>query len=61
MIQMQFEAILEAICGTPIGRIKPIEVTGVSIDSRTLQTGDIFFAIKGPHFDGHDFVSQAID
>ena len=61
MIQMPFEAILEAICGTPIGRIKPIEVTGVSIDSRTLQTGDIFFAIKGPHFDGHDFVSQAID
>lgn len=61
MIQMQLEAILETVCGTPIGRIEPVGVSGVSVDSRTLQTGDIFFAIKGPHFDGHDFVSQAID
>lgn len=32
---------------------------GVSIDSRTLQAGDIFFAIKGENFDGHDFISAA--
>ena len=32
---------------------------GVSIDSRTISEGDIFFAIKGEKFDGHDFIEQA--
>ena len=31
-----------------------------SIDTRTLQPGDIFIPIKGPHFDGHDFIHEAI-
>ena len=31
-----------------------------SIDTRTLQPGDIFIPIKGPHFDGHDFIEEAI-
>lgn len=35
-------------------------VTGVSIDSRTLEAGDLFVAIKGPNADGHDFVDAAI-
>lgn len=35
-------------------------VTGFSIDSRTLQPGDVFFAIRGERFDGHDFVDQAL-
>jgi UDP-N-acetylmuramoyl-tripeptide--D-alanyl-D-alanine ligase len=34
-------------------------VTGVSIDTRTLQAGDLFFAIKGDTHDGHDFVARA--
>lgn len=33
----------------------------VSTDTRTLQAGDIFFAIKGEQFDGHDFVEQALE
>lgn len=33
---------------------------GVSIDSRTIQEGDIFFAIKGENFDGHDFIPAAV-
>jgi UDP-N-acetylmuramoyl-tripeptide--D-alanyl-D-alanine ligase len=36
----------------------PIE--GVSIDSRTLQAGDLFVAIRGERFDGHRFVSDAL-
>ena len=32
---------------------------GYSIDSRTLTAGQLFFAIRGPRFDGHQFVSQA--
>ncbi len=34
--------------------------TGYSIDSRTLQHGDLFFAVKGERTDGHDYVEQAL-
>nr|MDT0252994.1 UDP-N-acetylmuramoyl-tripeptide--D-alanyl-D-alanine ligase [Endozoicomonas sp.] len=34
-------------------------VTGVSIDTRTLKHGDLFIAIKGPRFDGHEYLKQA--
>jgi UDP-N-acetylmuramoyl-tripeptide--D-alanyl-D-alanine ligase len=37
-----------------------ISFTGVSLDTRTLMAKNLFFAIKGPHFDGHDFASQAM-
>ena len=33
--------------------------SGVSIDSRTLEVGDLFVALHGPNYDGHDFVSDA--
>jgi UDP-N-acetylmuramoyl-tripeptide--D-alanyl-D-alanine ligase len=32
---------------------------GVSIDTRTLAPGDLFIALNGPNFDGHDFVADA--
>jgi UDP-N-acetylmuramoyl-tripeptide--D-alanyl-D-alanine ligase len=35
-------------------------VTGYSIDSRTLQVGDLFFAIHGERFDGHAFVAEVL-
>ena len=38
----------------------PEAVDGVSIDTRTLQPGDLFFAIKGDARDGHDFVPAAL-
>src|SRR5437879_4904541 len=31
-----------------------------SIDSRTIQPGELFFAVKGERLDGHDFVEQAL-
>src|SRR5690348_13194631 len=35
--------------------------TGYSIDSRTIQPGELFFAVKGEKMDGHDFVPQALE
>lgn len=35
--------------------------SGVSIDSRTIEQGDLFIAIVGPHSDGHDYVGAALD
>lgn len=36
------------------------EITSVSSDTRTLQAGCLFVALKGERFDGHDFVENAI-
>src|SRR5215471_15786834 len=38
-----------------------VRVKGYSIDTRTLKPGELFFAIKGPRFDGHEFVHQALN
>src|ERR1700676_3790587 len=35
-------------------------VAGVSIDSRTLRAGELFFAIHGPRHDGHDHAASAL-
>ena len=35
--------------------------TGVSIDSRTVGAGDLFVALRGPNFDGHDYVGAAME
>jgi len=34
---------------------------GYSIDSRTVGSGQLFFAVKGERLDGHDFVEQALE
>jgi UDP-N-acetylmuramoyl-tripeptide--D-alanyl-D-alanine ligase len=36
------------------------QATGVSIDSRSVAPGDLFVAIQGPNFNGHDFVAAAL-
>ncbi len=48
---------LSAALGVMVGSIKPI--TGVSIDSRHVAPGDIFIALAGEHYDGHDFANDA--
>jgi UDP-N-acetylmuramoyl-tripeptide--D-alanyl-D-alanine ligase len=54
---------------TPLGLVGPLNARvsgglppptfGLSIDSRTLAPGDLFFAIKGEKGDGHDHVAEA--
>ena len=31
----------------------------VSTDTRSIKEGDLFVALTGPNFDGHDFLNQA--
>ena len=38
-----------------------VEITGVNIDSRRIQPGHLFVAIKGTQVDGHSFIQKAID
>ena len=35
------------------------EFVGISTDTRTLRDGELFFALTGPNFDGHDYVGTA--
>ncbi len=50
----------EAIAAATNGSASaPFVVSGVSIDSRTLVPGDLFIALPGPNFDGHDHVGEA--
>jgi UDP-N-acetylmuramoyl-tripeptide--D-alanyl-D-alanine ligase len=39
----------------------PPEISGISIDTRSLKPGDLFFAIKGERSDGHDHVVAAFE
>jgi UDP-N-acetylmuramoyl-tripeptide--D-alanyl-D-alanine ligase len=34
--------------------------TGISIDSRTIKEGELFIALKGKRFDGHNFLNEAL-
>jgi UDP-N-acetylmuramoyl-tripeptide--D-alanyl-D-alanine ligase len=43
---------------SPMDEIEPL---GYSIDSRTIRSGDLFFAIRGTHSDGHRFIADAFD
>ncbi len=45
----------------PHGRGSDQSISGWSIDSRTLAPDDLYFALRGPHFDGHDFAAAAIE
>lgn len=53
------EALVAGMDGRPLGPM-PEGISGISIDSRSLQPGDAFFAIKGEVMDGHDFATAAI-
>lgn len=59
MTALWTRAALEAATGGHlIGEDRAIG--GASIDTRTLQPGDLFFAIRGDARDGHDFVADAL-
>jgi UDP-N-acetylmuramoyl-tripeptide--D-alanyl-D-alanine ligase len=49
---------IAACKGEAVGTVN--DVTGISIDSRTIAKNEAFFAIKGDRFDGHDFVETAL-
>ena len=67
MLKIRLDELLEVVDGkllTEVGARHAVplpSLKGISIDSRTLSKGNIFFAIKGENLDGHNFVPQAIE
>lgn len=59
MLEYKIEEIVRFISGRVIQGNPKIIVNNISIDSRTLQPGDLFIALPGLNFDGHDFVWKA--
>src|SRR6202050_5322746 len=55
--QAELTAAFGAAPSAPLGTT----VSGVCIDSRTLESGDLFFAIRGDAQDGHDRVARAFE
>jgi UDP-N-acetylmuramoyl-tripeptide--D-alanyl-D-alanine ligase len=53
--------IIAAIKGELISGPEDPVIEGLSTDSREIKKGDLFLALKGPNYDGHDFVKQALD
>jgi UDP-N-acetylmuramoyl-tripeptide--D-alanyl-D-alanine ligase len=52
-------AVLEAPAS--IANPGALEVSGYSIDSRTVNAGELFFAVRGERLDGHDFLAAALE
>lgn len=50
---------LIAPLGARVSGFLPARISGISIDTRTLAPGDLFFAIKGDKSDGHEHVAEA--
>jgi len=51
---------LATACSGRLMRESATPATGVCIDSRAVKPGDVFVALKGERFDGHDFISDVL-
>jgi UDP-N-acetylmuramoyl-tripeptide--D-alanyl-D-alanine ligase len=51
---------MQAAMRAEVSGALPQAISGISIDTRTLQPGEAYFAIKGAVHDGHDFVDAAL-
>lgn len=58
-VKFVLDDILKATSGKVIKNKKPIFAEGVSTDTRSIKKGDLFIAIRGDNFEGHDFLIEA--
>ncbi|MDG7056286.1 MAG: UDP-N-acetylmuramoyl-tripeptide--D-alanyl-D-alanine ligase [Wolbachia endosymbiont of Meromenopon meropis] len=59
MFKWNANNIINATNGEEINRFNPIHSSNISIDTRKIKKGDIFIALKGKNFDGHNFLHEA--
>ena len=56
---MTFDELLNLV-STPTSSCRKTGVGAICVDSRLVEAGDIFVAVKGTVYDGHDFIDQAL-
>jgi UDP-N-acetylmuramoyl-tripeptide--D-alanyl-D-alanine ligase len=64
LVQMRLDPLsIDEVVAATSGQLvagRDVPIRGVSIDSRALVPGELFVAILGPHFDGHEFIASAV-
>ena len=58
---MKLKEIIDGISVNHIEGDSSIEITGINIDSRLIEKGHVFVAVKGTQADGHTFIGKAIE
>ncbi|WP_280771549.1 UDP-N-acetylmuramoyl-tripeptide--D-alanyl-D-alanine ligase [Salipaludibacillus daqingensis] len=62
MIKRTFKDIAVWVNGEAVGtEANLVEISGVSTDTRTIQKGNLYIPIVGENFNGHDFVTGAVE
>lgn len=60
--QASLDQIIAVLAATPQHLAdRAVIATGITTDSRSVKPGQVFLALRGEKFDGHDFVAQAIE
>ncbi len=61
MISLSLQTLCEVVDGTFVGQAAQANtlINNINTDSRSLKSGEVFLALKGPNFDGHTFIQQA--
>jgi UDP-N-acetylmuramoyl-tripeptide--D-alanyl-D-alanine ligase len=55
------DQVIKAVGGVLIAGAAENNVCGISTDSRKVEKGSMFIALRGENFDGHDFVHKAVE
>ena len=58
MIILAIKDVLNAVGGRLTTGSANAHINGASTDSITINHGELFFALKGPRFDGHQFIDD---
>ncbi len=59
MRQINSKKIAEIVCSA--SNVVDVDIDNISTDSRHVKTGDMFIALRGEKFDGHDFVKDVLN
>ncbi len=61
MEKLKVSELLKATGGKLIQGDLKREISGISTDSRKIKKDELFIVLKGPRYDGQDFVHEALD
>lgn len=59
-MKLNLRFVVDSISGKLLNGESATWIAGVSTDSRSCKPGQLFFALEGEHFDGHDYVDDLI-